>query len=258
MKTIRVIARAVDVLRRLDASPGQSLAVLAASTGLPKASLLRILATLEQERLVWRSIGDGLYRNRITVTALSESHLRHYRLAELASPILEGLQRSVIWPSDLAVRQGHCMEMVETSRRVSPLSITRDPLGFRVDMLLSAVGRAYLAHCPPDECARIVQHLRAHPQDCVVAQRVSLAGVKRTLEQTRVQGYGKRDPSFGKADGLDAIAVPVSGRGGRVLGCLNVVWPRRFDLERDVARMHLPRLRQAAAALALAMEDADA
>lgn len=262
MKTIRVISRAVAVLRALEQSPGQSLASLADATKLPKASLLRVLATLELEGLVWRAIGDGLYRNRVSITELSASHLQHHRLAELAAPVLQDLQRRIVWPSDLAVRQDFAMAMVETSRRVSSLSLVREALGFRVDMLMSAVGRAYLAFCPEDESREIVEHLRAHPEDCINPQRISAAGVQRMLEETRLQGYGVRDPRFGGShrtikefdDGLSAIAVPILAEDGRVLGCVTIVWLRRFKLEREIVRNHLPQLRAAARKIAAAMD----
>lgn len=260
MKTIRVISRAVAVLRTLEQSPGQSLASLAAATQLPKASLLRVLASLELEGLVWRAIGDGLYRNRVSISELSAGHLRHYRLAELATPVLQALQRRVVWPSDLAVRQDYAMEMVETSRRLSSLSLVREALGFRIDMLMSAVGAAYLAFCPEEESREIVEHLRAHPGDCVNPQRVTLAGSQRLIEETRLRGYGLRDPRYGGShlglkafdDGLSSIAVPILVDGNHVLGCLTIVWLKRFNLEREVVRMHLPELKEAAKKVAAA------
>lgn len=261
MKTIRVISRAVAVLRTLEQSPGQSLASLSAATKLPKASLLRVLASLELEGLVWRAIGDGLYRNRVSITELSASHLKHYRIAELAAPVLQELQRRVVWPSDLAVRQDHAMEMVETSRRVSSLSLVREALGFRVDMLMSAVGRAYLAFCPEQESRDIVEHLRTHPQDCINPQRITAAGVARMIEETRLRGYAMRDPRYGGSDrslkafddGLSAMAVPILVDRSRVLGCLTLIWLRRFDLEREIARTHLPKLKAAATKIAVAL-----
>lgn len=262
MKTIRVISRAVAVLRTLEQSPGQSLASLAAATQLPKPSLLRVLASLEFEGLVWRAIGDGLYRNRVSINELSAGHVKHYRLAELTTPVLQDLQQRVVWPSDLAVRQDYAMEMVETSRRVSSLSLVREALGFHIDMLMSAVGPAYLAFCPEAESREIIDHLRAHPEDCVNPQRITLAGVQRMLEETRLRGYGVRDPRYGGSsqslkvfdDGLSAIAVPIllDTAGPRVLGCLTVVWLRRFNLEREIVRTHLPVLKKAAAKIATA------
>ncbi|MBL0283610.1 MAG: helix-turn-helix domain-containing protein, partial [Zoogloea sp.] len=47
MKTIDALSRGLDVLRSLEERRGQSLAELHRATGIPKASLLRILETLE-------------------------------------------------------------------------------------------------------------------------------------------------------------------------------------------------------------------
>lgn len=59
MKTIDALARGLVVLRSLEERRGQSLAELHRATGVPKASLLRILDTLEQGGFAWRAIGDG-------------------------------------------------------------------------------------------------------------------------------------------------------------------------------------------------------
>ncbi|MNY13210.1 DNA-binding transcriptional activator MhpR [compost metagenome] len=152
------------------------------------------------------------------------------------------------------------MEMVETSRRVSSLSLVREALGYRIDMLMSAVGRAYLAFCPQEESREIIDHLRTHPQDCINPQRITLAGTQRMLEETRLRGYGTRDHRYGGSsmsikafdDGLSSIAVPILVDPDRVLGCLTIVWLRRFNLEQEIVRTHLPQLRAAATKVAAA------
>lgn len=257
MKSIRVLQRAAEVLRCLEAHPASALADLYAKTGIPKPTLLRLLATLEQERLVSRAMADGRYRARISIARPSRPDHRHLQLAEAASQHLTALRRRVVWPSDLTVRQGHHMKLIETSRRDSSLALHRDAIGFKVDMLVSAVGRSYLAFCPEAERDRIVAHLYASPSRRRSGVLIERRDLQRILVQTRERGYGVRDPRFGglgwlshdNDDQLAAIAVPVAS-GARVLACVTIVWPRRLHTEAEIAQRYLNDLRQCANAIA--------
>lgn len=49
-------------------------------------------------------------------------------------------------------------------------------------------------------------------------------------------------------DGLDAIAVPILSE-GRVIACMNLVWPRKYKLKNKIVREHLGDLQETAAAI---------
>jgi len=259
LKSIRVLQRAAHVLRALERRPGSALAELHADTGIPKPTLLRLLGTLESERMVWRAMADGRYRTRVSIGRPVLAGHKELWLAEIAASHLTALRRRVVWPSDLTVRQGYFMKLIETSRRESSLAMHRDAIGFRIDMVVSAVGRSYLAFCPEPERERILMHLRKHPARYPNSAMLDARSVQRALAQTRERGYGVRDPRFGGLgwlseeddDKLAAIAVPVMRRNG-VLACINIVWPRRFNTEAEIARRYLGQLRDAAAAIAAA------
>ena len=259
MKPIRVLQRAAEVLRSLENRPGSSLAELHAGTGIPKPTLLRLLGTLESERMVWRAMADGRYRARVSIRKPAGPDFRHLHLAEAAAPHLTALRRRVVWPSDLTTRQGHAMVLIETSRRESSLAMHRDAIGSRIDMLVSGVGRAYLAFCPAAERERLLAHMRAYPARYPGCALLDAGGVRKALAQTRERGYGVRDPRFGglgwlsdeEDDKLAAIAAPVMS-GAAVIACVNIVWPRRFHTEAEIARRYLGDLQRAAAAIASA------
>jgi len=258
-KTIYALERGLAVLRCLDEDAGKSLAELHRATGIPKASLLRILETLEENRFAWRAIGDGRYRCSISLVPRRHLDEATARIAEVAAPHLERLQRKVIWPSDILVYRNGRLELVETSRRQSNLGLKVYRIGYQVDMFLSAPGRAYLAYCSAEERESILAGARANPSPIARSRAVLANELDGILAETRKLGYASRDPRFGGGDvdisvfddGLDAIAVPIC-RNAEVLACMNLVWPRKYRLRAKIVADHLGDLLAAAEAIAKA------
>jgi len=264
MKTINALERGLDVLRKLNERHGQSLAELHAATGIPKPSLLRILDTLEASGFAWRAIGDGRYRRRFALILRPSIADELLAIGEIAAPFLENLRRKVIWPSDVLVFRDFRMELVETSRRQSTLGVAMYPLGYRVEMFLSAPGRAWLAFCSDAERETVLADAALHPPMLQRSRDLLRGGLADILDETRRLGYASRDPLFGGADDkdisviddrLDAIAVPLMA-GGRVLATMNLVWPRKYRLKEQIVREHLADLQETAASIAAAFSRA--
>jgi len=261
VKTIRALDRGLEVMLRLHEMRAASLHDLHRATGLPRATLTRILLTLEQRGLVWQRIADGAYLPGHSLRPEGRETDDTARLVEIASPILARLCTAVQWPSILAVPRLHYMEVIETnSPRAYFHHIPLGPIGFRVNMLRSATGRAYLAHVDEAERAAILERLRASqsPGDTAAHGGRTL---QRVLDETRRRGYAVRDANFGGHydkvrrewnDGRDSIAVPLvvdTGVGGvpaRVIGCVNLTWIHRVTTVSEVVGRHLPALRAAA------------
>lgn len=261
VKTIDALARGLITLKTLQEMHAASLHDLHLRTGIPKATLLRILLTLERQGMIWQGIADGLFRPSYHLQERSRGADGIDRLVECAVPELDRLQRKVLWPSDLAVRRGTTMALCESNRTQSYFVVNRDKIGYEINMLRSAVGRAYLAFCPDDERAALLDALRQHarPGDELAANTHYVAEL---LTETRRLGYGTRDRQFGGAydklkseynDGLAALAVPIVAAHGQVLGCVNIVWIERLFKVRDMAAKHLGDLRQAAQRIAAKM-----
>ncbi|MCX7175350.1 MAG: helix-turn-helix domain-containing protein [Proteobacteria bacterium] len=257
MKTIRSLERGLCVLKILDEHTGLTLAELAARTNLAKPTLMRILLTLEESGMTWKAIGDGRYRRCLRASGKSRLDERAYRIAEVAAPHLDVLQRTVIWPSDLLIYRNYRLELVETSRRQSNLGLFPYRIGFRINMFLSAPGRAWLAFCSERDRDRIIAHAQSHPELNPRSHAVLYGELEAILAATRKLGYASRDPLFGGTDrdisefddGLDAIAVPIMD-GKRILACMNLVWPRKYRLKEKIVRAHIKDLKAAADAIA--------
>ena len=258
--TIRGLERGLRVLRALQTAPSATLHEVHLETGLPKPSLLRVLNTLEGAGMISRRMGDGRYRLSATAAHRAREPDRYDRVAEAASPVLDRLCQRIAWPSDLMVPAGDHMEIRETSRTLSPFSLNHDRIGHRINWVLTAVGRAYLAVCPEAERRSILALLRETKLD---ENRLAFETERldAILAETRARGYGTRDPTFvggfygrpAYADGLASIAVPLLGA-REVYGCINILWVQRAFTIEHMAAQHLPDLSTAAAEIVGALD----
>lgn len=243
------LARALGALRAIQGQPGLTLHGLHQELGLDKATLLRYLRTLEDAGFVVRRIADGGY---LPVSATAAAP-RWLPLTAAAQPVLEALSREVPWPTDLAVRDGATMLVLESNRRLASIRVNRDALGFRPHMLWSAVGRAWLAYCGEPERKEILASLRASaaPEDRASRNE---EWIERLIADTRNRGHGVRDARHAGLDvglphPLSAIAVPVRRR-DRLLACINLVWILGAATEREIVGRYLPTLNVAATKIA--------
>lgn len=219
------------------------------ATGLPKPTLLRILAALESRGIIFRAIDDKRYRISGNSFLFSQQRDLQLVLQEVSVPILSKLCSDIAWPTDLVVRDGHSMVVVASNRMLSPFSIKPTPHGHHPDMLLTAVGRAYLAFCGEDERVEIIASIReanpAHPE------LRDPKALPELLRQTRQQGFGVRSKI--KHDGFGAIAVPVM-LGGSPTACINLFFYRSAVSQENIVSDHLARLTAAAQEIAAAIE----
>lgn len=252
VKTIRSLERGLKIVRLLEEHGRMTLQDLHFFSDLPKATLLRILATLEKQGWTKRMLGDQSYRLSFDAVSMGTKILPDMELMEHAAPILDQLCQKVFWPSDIAVFTGMTMQIMETSRRQAPFLINRKVMGIKPHVLFSALGRVYLANCPEPERQDIIARLQnSNLREDRTARNEKW--VYRLLEETRRQGYGVREPGYWTSatdvgSDLCAIAVPVFV-GQEVKACVNLLWPEGLMTEQQFAKKYLGQLTAAASEL---------
>src|SRR5690606_35981650 len=127
VKTIRALDRGLEVLEALHEFRNASLHDLHLATGLPKATLTRILATLEARGLVWQRLADGAFMASHTYQRRPAQINDENFLMQVASLVMVRLGQAVCWPSSLAVRRLEHMKVIETNSPKSYFSYI--PLG---------------------------------------------------------------------------------------------------------------------------------
>ncbi|MEU1518608.1 IclR family transcriptional regulator C-terminal domain-containing protein [Streptomyces sp. NPDC005811] len=243
VKTIGSLERGLRVLKTLEEMRAASLHDLHQVTGIPKATLIRILHTCNQEGLVWQRLADGAFVASLRAHRAASDDAEW--LGEVASPVLEDLCERVMWPSVVTVPRLDYMETIDTNSpkayfdEVVPVA----PIGFRSHMLLGASGRAYISFCAEREREAVLRRLREHDAPGN-AYAHDPAWLRRLLTTTRSRGYSVRAPEY-DFDGRNSIAVPIRLH-GEVLGCVNVTWRRTVMSAQEVARRHLDDLQAAA------------
>ena len=232
VKEIRALRRAMDVIEALCRAECLSLAELTRETALAKSTLRRILFTLENGGLVRCSLADGLYRANVQIPAYARTkeNPRIARIAAAARPVLQEIAATVVWPSDIVVRDGVSLLIIESTRAVTKLAINGSEIGDHVDMASSAAGRAYLAFCPRRECSQLLREIEQRQGQTAVGE------LARTLIRTRRRGWAVRGETCvgatqrhpGRSDKLKAVAMPVFDR-KRLVCCINLLWPSGFN-----------------------------
>jgi IclR family mhp operon transcriptional activator len=244
------LRRGLDVLRVIRNGAGLSLGDLHRETAAPKASLLRIVRTLEEAGWIQRRLADGAYLPLPQPAPPLSNSRQRARLIEIAAPDLRELHQRMPWPSDIAVREGLGMLVLESNRSLTGIVVNRGVIGYRPGMVWSAMGRAYLAFCPESEREALLKALRSSSD---VLDQASRRGewLQRIIAQTQRQGYAVRDPRNIGPDAealkrFSAIAVPVQGGGG-VQACLSCIWISDLASEAQIVDRHLAQLLRAAA-----------
>lgn len=267
-KSVRAVERSFSVLAALATTGGASLTELEKATQLSRATLLRLLKTLIEVGAVRRGMKDHRYRNSVMLKALTGSLDATDYLAELSAPHLEGLHQCVGWPAVVSVPSltGECDHMItlestahSTERFVSGAYYINDRKArYRMNMLMSGIGLAYLAHTSPDRCARHLERIRAS-SDPYNLMAIAIGDIPGRLQQVRQQGYATRHPlykggtigQYGRDDRIDSLAVPIIAD-DEAIGALNIYWPRGSITLQEVVSRHFTELRETARAIGVA------
>ncbi len=240
---VEPVLRALAVLEALNRQPHAApLQALADATGLPKPTLVRLLDTLIAGGYVRRLSRREGYALTERVMRLSGGFRHDDAIVEAARPFLSALTAQFKWPVGIATLDRDAMLVRASTVRESPFSTDANFVNRRIAMLLSALGRAYLAFCPDDEREAILRLLRASPREANRPARDArfVAGV---LRDTRRRGFATTAPLQG--DDYRGMAVPLQ-QGGGVRGAITLRYLETAVPESEAVARFLPALKRTA------------
>jgi IclR family transcriptional regulator, KDG regulon repressor len=248
---VLVLHKTLDILENIrsyssnDKPAGVKLSDLARAVDMPKATVYRILSTLESRGFLDRS-EDGGYRIARKLFDLQPRHPIEQILNRVAPPKMEELAKSCRETVNLGILDGGEVVVVNTVE--SPQTIRMSSkIGNRRCLHTTAIGKVLLAALPEKEMLRLIR-LKGLPRltPYTIVNRTALI---TEIDRVRERGYAI-DNQENELDGR-CIGAPIAGPDGRVVAALSISGPVfRMDLNR--ARSLAPKLKQACAAISAA------
>ncbi|MDH4584700.1 IclR family transcriptional regulator [Pseudomonas sp. BN415] len=236
--TVRSVERALAIVELLGEHQELGLEELHYLTGLPKATVSRLLHTLQEQGWLYRGLCDRRYR-LCSRRLFGDPTQRFSRLlVEQAAPLLLDLSESTGLVADLSYFDGDELHVMESS--IPEVLRKRYPgnrlvIGLRASLFHSAMGRACLGELDSSEVQRLAQHHRISGDDLL-----------RAHEQTHNRGFGERtegswEYSIRLPFLIRAVALPILSQ-GRLVGSIALHWPRDTGSVESVQQRHLGKL----------------
>lgn len=240
---VQALSRALHVLWSMtENNRGWTLEDLAAHHALNKASMLRILRTLETHRVVLRDNDSYFIGPR--VLDLSHAYLQKLELDSVARPFMERLASETGQTVSLAILDNVEIIYVAFEKAQRELDI-QSQIGARHPANATALGKVMLADCDP---VTLASELRDYPLPRLTHRTIhSVDALLANLDQVRAQGYALDDEERGI--GIRCIAAPIRRSDGRVIAAISIAGAI-FHMGDDVIASHIKHVCKAADAIA--------
>nr|WP_257786737.1 IclR family transcriptional regulator C-terminal domain-containing protein [Sulfitobacter alexandrii] len=235
---MRSLKRGVSVLQTINQNNGLKPSEIAAATGIPRASVYRLLETLEEMELVIRDRSSEKWRPTLHTKSLSSGFRDEDWVCQVAIPKMIQLGRRILWPIDLMTMREYRMEVRESTHSISPYAVNHGMVGRKLPIPETASGRAHLAFLPPEESeeiVRIIAEERNEPLPLILRD----GPLARVLEQTRQLGVGFRREDY--VSETESLSAPIYHH-GKVVAAITIIWAStamRFDRAYDLYHQDL-------------------
>jgi DNA-binding IclR family transcriptional regulator len=230
---VPALANGLDVLGLFSRErPFLTAPEICSALGLPRASVFRLLVTLERAGYVLRGADERTFRLGPGLLNRGFTYLASLDLPEIGQAALQTLRDRTRLSAHLAVRDGR--EVVYVARVAALTTVASSvQIGTRFPAHATIMGRMLLLDLSDDEL-RALYPERKLP--AVTPQTPStLAELKEIMAQDRQRGYGVSQSFF--EQGVSAVGAPVRDGAGRVVAAINVT---AVDTHIDVEAMHGP------------------
>ena len=242
---VQSVERALELLEAL-AEPREAKGVseLARATGLPVATIHRLLATMVSRGYVRQDTGSHKYTLGSHLIRLGEAAARDF--AQFARPYLAELMEASGETANLAMLEdGQVAYVAQVPSRHHRVRMFTE-VGRRVHPHTSGVGKVVLAFRPRAEVEALLARSGLPPR----TPRTITDPARFLAELDKVASQGYAIDSGEEEVGVRCLAVPVFGVGGSV-AAMSVSAPEGRLQDRDIERV-LPEMLRISAALSAA------
>lgn len=217
---IRVLDRALAVLNALvDFREDAGVTEIASTVALSKATVHRLLVTLEAHRVVLRT-ENGRYRMGSAPLLWAETYRRQTDLVTLAKPVLKNLLQEVgetIHLSRFQNGETFYLDKLESSHPVG----MRSRIGATLAMYCTAAGRAILASLPQAELDLYLRSVSivSRTERTLVTPKELLA----MLGTVRERGWAEENQE--NEEGIRCVGAAILNAKGYPVGALSISAP---------------------------------
>ncbi|MGW0582012.1 IclR family transcriptional regulator domain-containing protein [Streptomyces sp. NPDC002920] len=246
-ESLQSLERGIAVLQVFSREhPALTLSDVAKLTGITRATVRRILLTLEELGHV-RSDGR-LFSLTPRVLNLGWSYLSSLNLEEIAQPLMRDVVRELDESCSMATLDAPDIVYVARVHTRHVMTISGG-VGTRLPAHATALGHVLLAGLPPRE---LDDYLAAEPLQPYTSHTITETDTFRdALGEVAEQGWALVDQELEL--GLRAIAAPITGRTGRPLAALSISSASARTSLSDLRNRCLPPLLEAAEMISTAL-----
>ncbi|WMM72316.1 IclR family transcriptional regulator C-terminal domain-containing protein [Rhodococcus pyridinivorans] len=243
---VQSLERAIAVLTTFDREHRHlTLTEVAERCRLPRSAARRFLHTLVELGFV--EVSGRKFTLTPQVLELGYANLSRFTLADVCRPHLEALARNLGLSASVTVLDGPDIRYVSRVEVASGMSVSLKA-GSRLPAHRTATGRVLLAALPEAELNRHLDF--SAPQDPHPAPaHDERSRLERELDIIRRQGWAFADQVLDV--GVQALAVPLRSRTGRVVGALTVSMYQTHESARTLVPRYLPPLLETAGRISL-------
>jgi DNA-binding IclR family transcriptional regulator len=218
---VPALARGLQLLSQFSREqPELSGAELARQLNLPRASVFRMLCTLEQGGFLERCVDGVHYKLGLGVLRLGFELLASMELTELGRPVIEELRERSGYSAHLVVRDGR--EVVFIAKVAGRSSLFQSvQVGARLPAHATVLGRVLLSDLSAGELAALYRH--ASLAAYTGKTPTTLSALSELIAQDRQRGHGIS--MGGYESGISTVAAPVFSGPGKVAAAISVTVP---------------------------------
>lgn len=216
--TVPPVTRAFALLRHVAAGNRcRNISHAAKATGINRTTLIRLLATLQDEGMIEPVADDGGYRLGTGLITLASAALQGHGIAQVAQPFLATLVAELNLSAHLGILEGReIVYMAKATPNSHLASNVRE--GTRLPAHATTIGRILLADLPVEELRRRYEGV---PLDAYTTKtRTTLRELEQQLRADAEGGIAWSMANFEPEIG--SAAVIVRDRHGGAAGAINV------------------------------------
>lgn len=232
---IRVLDRAVSILRRLADGEPRTLVELSDAVGLNSSTTFRLLSSLASHNLVERDDQTGKYTLGLACLELARSYQTNNQLRRAALPEMEALRDETGETIHLAVLDRMEVVYLEKLHGLHAIGLMVSHVGGRVPAYCTGLGKLLLAYTDP---ARV----RAYYDQTGLPRftETTITDAAALLdEMARIQQRGYALDHGEHEHDVRCVAVPIFSQDGRLAAAVSIAGPasRMDPLETNQARI---------------------